>query len=680
MKKGYLIKISIAFALCSMSQVSCIKMPEGNIKSEVEIPKGAVDYFKNTMNFGFEASEIEMSFSANLKWSMNIASTQNGTRWLTISPTEGSSGSKKVKFTVTDNPTYEDRSVIVQFVCGDTIRNIRVTQKRLEAITLTTDVFKVANDGAIINVEVNHSKDYTYTIPENYKDWIHPRENGTRGLLDQSILSFSIDPSEEYDKREGKIYFHAGNEEEVVTIYQAGEGKLVLSENELNLTGAEQDFTVDISSNFDFSIQMPDVEWLKEDISATRGMSSHQLKFKVTQNDDYNERTAKIKFFDNNSTVYDEVVVKQNSLGPIITLNTSEYTVDSQKQDLDIEVKSNFDYNIDFQGASWVKQRSNKSRGVTSRLLSLSIDENKTYDARTANIKLYDKKSNASEIVTITQEAKKGIEIPTKEFKIDELGGTITLTVNANTDYQLTIPDEYKDWIQEVATTRGLASHEHQLTIAPLGEGTDREGSVTISNDKLDYSASVTIKQNNTFYFETNNIEVLIGKEKKVTVKNLTKQDIQWSTDKPAIATVNNGTVKGISKGNATITVKTADGKHIAKCKVKVCEITDMVSAKGRGTATFDGNLVKAGSKLKWIFTNNSPVTVKLKSLQLSGSADGETANELYINQDVTAGDSRTETTEILDPGLHLPVKCVFTFVYNNTEYTTEAIYEKPNI
>ncbi|WP_028903908.1 BACON domain-containing protein [Prevotella sp. P6B4] len=655
-------------------------MPEGNIKSEVEIPKGAVDYFKNTMNFGFEASEIEMSFSANLKWSMNIASTQNGTRWLTISPTEGSSGSKKVKFTVTDNPTYEDRSVIVQFVCGDTIRNIRVTQKRLEAITLTTDVFKVANDGAIINVEVNHSKDYTYTIPENYKDWIHPRENGTRGLLDQSILSFSIDPSEEYDKREGKIYFHAGNEEEVVTIYQAGEGKLVLSENELNLTGAEQDFTVDISSNFDFSIQMPDVEWLKEDISATRGMSSHQLKFKVTQNDDYNERTAKIKFFDNNSTVYDEVVIKQNSLGPIITLNTSEYTVDSQKQDLDIEVKSNFDYNIDFQGASWVKQRSNKSRGVTSRLLSLSIDENKTYDARTANIKLYDKKSNASEIVTITQEAKKGIEIPTKEFKINELGGTITLTVNANTDYQLTIPDEYKDWIQEVATTRGLASHEHQLTIAPLGEGTDREGSVTISNDKLDYSASVTIKQNNTFYFETNNIEVLIDKEKKVTVKNLTKQDIQWSTDKPAIATVNNGTVKGISKGNATITVKTADGKHIAKCKVKVCEITDMVSAKGRGTATFDGNLVKADSKLKWIFTNNSPVTVKLKSLQLSGSADGETANELYINQDVTAGASYTETTKILDPGLHLPVKCVFTFVYNNTEYTTEAIYEKPNI
>ena len=682
MTKNNLFKMYAALALLSMSLGSCLKNPDfgSGIKSEVEVPSGSVNYFENSMNFGYEGGDIVMAFKVNLKWEMKIAPTQNGVQWLTIDKTVGSSGSNKVTFTAKENPTYEDRSVVVQLSVGDTICNIKVNQKRLEAITLTSDQYEVSTDGGNIDIEINHSSDFSFTIPDNYKSWIHVKPSTTRGLLDQSIVSFTIDPSEEYDNREGKIYFKAGDEEEVVTIYQAGEGKLVLSQNEYNLTESEQEFSVDISSNFDFSMQMPDVEWLQENKSQTRGMSSHHLNFKVTKNDDYSSRSAKIKIFDNNSKLSEEIVVNQASIGAIITLDSATYNIGSEKQDLDIEVKSNFDYSIDFQGASWIKQRTNKTRGVTSRLLSLSVDENKTYDARTANIKLYDKKSNAAEIVTITQSAKSGIEVSKKEFKIDELGGAITFTVNANTDYQLTIPNEYKNWIKEAATTRGLTSHEHQLTIASLGDGDDREGYVIISNEDLNYSTTVTIKQVNTFYFETKNIELLIGTEKKVTVKNLTNQDIQWSTSNAAIATVNNGTIKGISKGNATITVKTADGKHIAKCEVKVCEITDMVTVKSRGTASFDGNLVKAGSKLKWTFTNNSPVTVKIKSMQLSGSADGETANELYINKDVTAGNSLTETTEIYAPGLHLPVKCVFTFEYNNTEYTTEAIYEKPNI
>ena len=667
-----------ALALCIMSIVSCMNMPEfGGMKSEVEVPNGAVNYFENDMNFGFEGGEKIMSFKVNLKWDMKITNTQNGVQWLTIDKTVGSSGNNNVTFTAQENPTYEDRSVIVQFNSGDTIRNIRVNQKRLEAITLTSDKFEVSADGGTINVKVNYSTDYEVTIPDDYKSWIHRKTNATRGL-ESSTISFTIDPSEEYEKREGRIYFKARDEEEIVTVYQAGSGILVLSQNEYNLTSTEQEFSIDISSNFDFSMEMPDVDWLKENTSKTRGMSSHTLKFKVTENDDYNTRSAKIKFYDNNSKLSETVVINQASIGAVLTIDTLEYNISNAKQDLDIEVMSNFDYNVDFQGSSWVRQRAAKTRGVTSRLLRLTIDENKTNDARTAKIKLYDKNSEASEVITITQGAKGGIEIPQKSFTLDELGGEITLTVNSNVDYKLTIND---DWIKETQKTRGLESHEHTLTIAPLGDDTEREGTITVSNDELKYSETITIKQNNTFYFEGDKTgEVLIGKEKKLTVKNLTKQDVEWSSSDTSMATVENGTVKGISKGSATITVKTADGKHTANYVIKVCEITDMISVKGKGSVSLDGDLIKPGSNLTWTFKNNSPVKVTLKSMQLIGNESGETGNEIYVNEDVDADSSVSKTTTIGSPGFHLPVKCIFIFVYNGKEYSIDAVYEKPNV
>ncbi len=672
-----LFKMYVALAFLGMSLSSCINPPTGSdLKSEVTIPNGSVDYFENGINFGYEGGDIVMSFNVNLKWDMKITKTQNGVQWLTIDKTVGSSGSNKVTFTAQENPTYEDRSVIVQFIAGDTIRNIKVNQKRLEAITLTSDEFEIPADGGYVGVEVNHSADYDITIPENYKSWIHITPNSTRGLLDKSYVLFTIDPSEEYEKREGKIYFTSRDEEEVVTIYQAGEGKIVLSQSEYNLTGSEQEFSVDISSNFDFGIAMPEVDWLQENKSQTRGMSSHHLSFKVTKNDDYNTRSAKIKFFDNNNKkLSEEITINQASIGAIITLDSTTYTISSDKQNLDIDVKSNFDYDVDLQGTTWINQRA-KTRGVSSRLLKLSVDKNDSLESRTAKIKLYDKNSSASEEITIIQRAKTVIDIPTTSFTVDELGGTVKVVVNSNVAYKTTIND---DWIKETSKTRGLETHEHIFTIDPLDDSAGREGSITISNDELKFSKTITIKQNNTFYFGTTDISILIGKEQKLSLINHTNiENIEWSSSNPSIVTVdNNGIVKGKSKGTATITAKTADGKHSATCPIKVFHIKDLINVFniGGSVAVVD-NVVQNGSKLKWTFSNDSPDKVTLKSLQLIDGQTNEAGNEMNVNKEVKAGTSVDYTITIGVAGIHLPVTCRFRFEYNGVEYFKDAVYE----
>ena len=768
MKKICQFKTCAALLFGIINLYSCVKDPDIKGHSEIEIPSGAENYFQNTMNFGFDGGDIVMSFKSNLKWTMKVANTQNGIQWLTIDPTSGNSGSNKVVFTAQENPTYEDRSVVVQFNAGDTIRNIRVNQKRLEAITLTSDKFEVPVDGGSIDVEVNHSTDYEYTIPDNYKSWIHVSTNNTRGLLESSKLTFTIDPSDEYDKREGKIYFKSRDEEEVVTVYQAGSGKLVLSQNEYNLTSSEQEFSIDVNSNFDFGMDMPDVDWLKENTSKTRGMSSHTLKFKVTENDDYSKaRSAKIKFYDkNNSKLSETVVINQAAIGAVITLDTLEYSISSEKQDLDIDVKSNFDYTIDFQGATWVKQRKSNSRGISSRLLSLSVDENTsvetrtakiklydknssasvevilnqlsssptimaekkeyevdankqnldikvssnvnyavdllgtdwitynesktralststvrlaidkndTYDSRTAKIRLYEKDGSAADTITITQKAKIGIEIPTKEFTVDELGGTITIKINANVDYKLTSNDA---WIKESSKTRGLTSNEHQFTIEALGDGENRTGTITVSSKDLS-NQTITIKQRQTLAFNKAEVTILVDKTNKLSITNLTNQELQWSSSDESIATVNKeGEVTGMKKGDATITAKSADGKHEATCKVLVREITDLVDAYcNGGDISSDGKFVPNGGKINWTFHNGSPIKVKLKSRQLI-DGDGVKDKEVAINKDVQSGASETINITIQGEDIPLPIKCIFKYEFDGKDYSAEAIYEK---
>lgn len=55
-----------------------------------------------------------------------------------------------------------------------------------------------------------------------------------------------------------------------------------------------------------------------------------------------------------------------------------------------------------------------------------------------------------------------------------------------------------------------------------------------------------------------------------VTPPDATNKDVTWESSNPAVATVNNGQVKAIAEGSATITVKTVDGNKTATCSVTV--------------------------------------------------------------------------------------------------------------
>jgi len=86
-----------------------------------------------------------------------------------------------------------------------------------------------------------------------------------------------------------------------------------------------------------------------------------------------------------------------------------------------------------------------------------------------------------------------------------------------------------------------------------------------------------------------------------VEPNNATDKNVEWSSSNAAVATVdNNGKVKGVSVGTATVTVKTADGSKTADCIVIV-----MASTPRYGTMPYTG--ATAGiAKLVYSATDNT--------------------------------------------------------------------------
>lgn len=551
----------------------------------ITVPTGSENYFGKNIDFQTTASSKDITFNSNMDW--NIEVPQN-IDWCKVSPTSGNAGTQNVTISVSDNETYDDRSAVLRFCVGDSTKTIIVNQKQLDALTLTADKFEVPQEGGNIDVEVKSNIDFTYVIPEEFASWIHASSRGSRALTSHH-LSFSISASEEYEKREGQIIIKSGNKEEVVKIYQGGGGLLTLTPNDISVGSEGGTAEIVVNSNFDFDIEMPNVDWLKKvDASMTRAISSHIVKFMVAENKGYDERSASVKIFDKNSNLSETVKITQSQLNAIL--------VDGEKN-----------------------------------------------------------------------------------YSFDEEGGDFTITLNSNVKYDIAIDG---DWIKESSTaaqTRALSKSSHTFNVGKLTSNDERTGTITFKNETTNTKEVITIVQKPSLFFASSAIEMAEGSSEKLKyTNNLADKNVKFSSSNTAVATVSeDGTINAVSRGKATITVTSADGKHSDKCEITVKNIVDYLDCYCAGGSIMSINgLIKYGSQLNWALNNKSTSDIKLKSLQLVDGVTGKAGNEMSIDAVVPAGTGVAYTVTIGLLGINSPVTCKFKIEYNNKTYTVEAVYE----
>lgn len=480
----FVILFSVAFL---MYTISC---SDDSVVPEVNISGGSIDQVSNSMDFSSESQSKILSFSSNVSWTITVSETQNALSWCTVSQNKGEAGVYNVSVTVTENTTYSDRNVVLVLTAGSITKSIIVNQKQNDAITLTSNRFEIGTSGGIINVEVKSNVDYTVQIAESCKEWI--TLSGNTRSLSAKTYSFHIAESKEYDKREGEIIFSSNGITETIRVYQSGSAILVLSQNEYTVDSKASSISIDISSNFNYVIDMPNVDWIKP-ADKTRAISSHTLVYDICENTSYADREAVILFKDVHSDKTESVSIKQKQNNAIL-LSNNKIEMGQGGGTFSVDVNSNVDYVMEIASScsSWLTLNPQSFTSADSRALSeqtykFSVNKSEEYEKRMGEI--YFKSKDLSDTLRVYQSGGAIFVLSSESIHLNGEMQDISITVKSNITYTISISDG--SWIQPVST-RAVSTSTPSFHVLENKTGMDRSANIVFTTKEKKYAVKVS--------------------------------------------------------------------------------------------------------------------------------------------------------------------------------------------
>lgn len=508
------VTMCVNFAACNNDDSNDNK---GSKEAVITPSENSQNFFDKGLNFTSEAGSELVEFTTNKDWTLSVANTAGGEIWCTVSAENGKAGDNAITVKALENTGYDDRSVTLTIKAGNIEKTLTVTQKQKDAILLTSDKFEVDKAGGKIEIEVKSNIDYTVEIAENAKEWIKRATPNTRALT-TNTLTFEISPSEEYDKRNGEIYFKSGEMTETVYVYQASGGAVLLTKDEYPVSDKGEAIKVELKSNCDYGVKMPDVDWIKN-APATKAMSSHTLYFVVSPNETYDNREAKIIFYDKKNAVAtaDTLTVIQMQRDAII-LSQNSYEVDADGDSFDVELKANIDYTVTIPDESaWIKQVT--TRGLVKNTLHFTVDKMAVNKDREGVVIIESTDSSLSSTITIIQKLK---DISTLKLHIEQ-AGTLKDFIDFNRRYE----------IKELTLSGNLNGDDFVLISDIAGRGIKEESTsgrlktLDISKARIvEGGGAYLIRGSDKYYTENNTIsEYLFGLyqvEKIILSENVT--------------------------------------------------------------------------------------------------------------------------------------------------------------
>lgn len=358
----------------------------------------------NTSSISFDeyTDEEKITFSTTADWTAEIINNR-ADGWLSVTPQSGSAGDASITIKAKENDTPDERNASVRIKAGSASKTVKVSQKQKDALTVTASKFEIEAEGGEVKIEVKANIDFEYAIDKSAKEWI--KYEGTRAMK-TSTLTFSVAENDDTDKREGKIAIKSGEFNEVVTIYQAGnEPTIIISQNEYIVSSDGGTIAVEVKSNVDVAVEMPaDADWISE--NTTRAASTNTYRFDIQPNEDYDQRTAEIKFTNKENGLSEVVAIKQMQRDAIV-LADSEYEFGIDGGNLDFEIQTNVDITVKISdnAKNWIQQV--ESRGLEAKKLFFNVYSYSGQEDREGTITLSG--GNATQTITVKQSGLKEI-------------------------------------------------------------------------------------------------------------------------------------------------------------------------------------------------------------------------------------------------------------------------------
>ena len=307
--------ILFSLAVILLSVIGCSKPNEnGNENPQPPAPSQEQITIPSTVDVTPvvppEGGDAKITFTAATAWTASVISTKADS-WVDVNPKSGNPGPAEIKITTIPNDTYVERNATIQIKCGGQTKDVVLTQKQVDNITITTDKVELSADGGTFTIELKSNIDFSYEIKG---DWI--KYVSTKAYADKT-LTFSAKANDGVQKREGCVTVNGGEFSETIKVYQSGEEpSLIISKNEYNLEAEGGSIAVEVSSNVAVAMTIPeDTGWLTE--NKTKSVSTSTFYLDVAANETYEARSAEITFSNEESGLSEKIKVNQKGK-PII--------------------------------------------------------------------------------------------------------------------------------------------------------------------------------------------------------------------------------------------------------------------------------------------------------------------------------------------------------------------------
>ena len=336
---------------------------------------------------------------------------------------------------------------------------------------------------------------------------------------------------------------------------------------ELNVDGSSGSIT--FTANRDWSVSTSDA-WIS--VSPSSGKASDgtvTVTVRCNANTTYDNRTATVTI--RMEELSQTVTVKQPAnLG--VVLPKQVFDLQSDTKSIDVEVQANVQYSVST-SVDWIKQTGTK--GLTSKTLTFSIEENKTYDPREGKITIKPQEGNVQEqVISVKQAQKDALIVEKTSYDMPYGGGEIEIKVEANVSFDVT-PNA--DWIH-YTQTKALSSSTVCLKIDENETYSSRQGTVEIKQQNGSLKHTITVNQAgriavSSVTLDKTSLKLKEGESETLvaTVKpdNATDKTVTWTSSDDTIATVDEtGKVTAIKAG--TVSIAATAGEITAKCAVTV--------------------------------------------------------------------------------------------------------------
>ena len=476
-------------ALLMALAVSCVKPDfEFNPESIHTSAGGTVTSANDktiSVLFTEAAGNATVEINATSDWTAEMVNTR-AESWCQVSPVSGGKGINKLTVNVSANDGFSDRKAMVRISCGDVTRNIDVTQKQKNSLTLTSDRFEIPADGGNAEVVVKTNVNFSWEIEEAAKGWV--KFLNTKELREQTLV-FNVAANDDIDKREATITITGEGQTETVKIYQEGsKPSIVISDNEYAVSDEGGQFSVEVNSNVNVACSIPSgCTWLKE--VKTKGMSTCTFVLEAEPNPEYEARYAEVIFINTENNLSEKIYVTQVQKDAIVVA-CDRYDVSFRGGNIELSIGHNVDYLYEI-GVDWIKLATTKS--YTTDKLVFAVNENKSDNPREGIISFRSKDGKLSQDVKVCQAQADKIIISDLEKSVSDKGGNFDIEIKSNIEYSYRIVQE-GDWLHDVST-KASTSRTLQFRADPNEAYEPREAQIIVTSNDGSFTGNVSVIQ-----------------------------------------------------------------------------------------------------------------------------------------------------------------------------------------